>query len=130
MRIRWVLLFASAQAGFQAAAQESSSAEQQFEKLCSACHGSGGSGTDRGPALVNNRRLRSSPENEIQDVIRNGAPRGMPAFSLPESELQSLTRFVRSLSPPDDQLHIAGETGAGERFFFGKVRRGYWHRVR
>src|SRR5713226_6758132 len=114
---------------FPAAAQESST-EQQFTKLCAACHGPGGSGTDRGPAFINNRALRSRPETEIRDLIRNGTSRGMPPFALPETELQSLARFIRSLDPPDVQATPPGDAGAGERFFFGKGQCGSCHMVR
>src|SRR6266545_2126284 len=100
--LRWILIAtAPAWLGFRAAAQESST-QEQFTRLGAACHGSGGSGTDRGPALVNNRGLRSRSENEIKNLIRNGTSRGMPPFALPERELQSLTRFIRSLDVADN----------------------------
>src|SRR5882672_6270912 len=125
----WLLIAAApACLTFHSAAQESS-AEQQFTKLCAACHGAGGSGTDRGPALVDNRGLRSRPENEIRDLIRNGTPRGMPPFALPEADLQALARYIRSLDPPDDQASPPGDAAAGERFFFGKGQCGSCHMV-
>ena len=114
-RSRIVLLWA-----LTAAAQESS-VEQQYTKLCAACHGAGGSGTDRGPAFIN---------NEIHDLIRNGTSRGMPPFALPERDLQSLARFIRSLDPPDNPVREAGDPGAGERFFFAKGQCGSCHMVR
>src|SRR5258708_20261653 len=115
----WLLIAAApACLTFHSAAQESSIV-QQFAKLCAACHGAGGSGTDRGPALVDNRGLRSRPENEIRDLIRNSTSRGMPPFALPEPQLQSLARFLRSLTPPDDQGKQAGGARARERFLFG-----------
>jgi PQQ-dependent dehydrogenase (methanol/ethanol family) len=123
---RWLLIAAALT--LHAAAQDSST-RQQFTKLCAACHGAGGSGTDRGPALVDNRALRTRPENEIRDLIRNGTPRGMPPFSLPETDLQSLARYVRSLDPPDDQAPPPGDAAAGERFFFGKGQCGSCHMV-
>jgi mono/diheme cytochrome c family protein len=125
--LRWVLT--AALLTFGAAAQESP-AVQQFDKLCAACHGSGGSGTDRGPALVNNRGLRSRPENEIRDLIRNGTSRGMPPFELPENELQSLARFIRSLNGTDDKAKSEGDAAAGERFFFGKGQCASCHMAR
>src|SRR5262249_45951280 len=73
-------------------------AQEQFAKLCAGCHGEAATGTDRGPALINNRMLRSRPENQIRDLIRNGTQRGMPPFALPDSELLALTRWVRSLN--------------------------------
>src|SRR5438093_1474493 len=128
--LRWVLTAAApAWMACHAAAQESSTG-QQFTRLCAACHGPGGEGTDRGPAFVNNRALRNRPENEVRDLIRNGTPQGMPPFALPDSELQSLARFIRAFDPPDDESRQAGNAGAGERFFFGKGQCGSCHMVR
>ena len=40
---------------------------------------------------------RCSPA-EIENIIRNGMPNGMPRFgSMPEADLQAVTAFVRSL---------------------------------
>ena len=126
---RWILIAtAPAWVSFHAAAQDATA--EEFNKLCAACHGAGGSGTDRGPALVNNRTLRSRSENEIRNVIRNGTSRGMPPFALPERELESLTRFIRSLEAPDHAATTPGDALAGERFFFGKGQCGSCHMVR
>ncbi|HTM49867.1 MAG TPA: PQQ-binding-like beta-propeller repeat protein [Bryobacteraceae bacterium] len=102
---------------------------QQFERLCASCHGPGGSGTDRGPALSGKQSLATRPEKEIEAVIRNGTARGMPPFRLPEAELQSLTRYVRSLNTVDEPA-AAGDAAAGERFFFGKGNCSSCHMVR
>src|SRR6266581_3730888 len=49
---------------FPAVAQDCNGTEPpQFGLLCAACHGNGGAGGDRAPALVNNRGLRSRSEN-------------------------------------------------------------------
>jgi PQQ-dependent dehydrogenase (methanol/ethanol family) len=92
---------------------------QQFERLCASCHGPGGSGTDRGPALSGKQSLATRPEKEIEDVIRKGTERGMPPFRLPEAELQSLARYIRSLNTAAETA-ASGDAAAGERFFFGK----------
>lgn len=90
-----------------------------FEKHCAVCHGDG-HGTERGPNLANNRRVRSQSVEELRDVIRNGVPaRGMPAFNLPPSELDALTKLVRSLSAPAADSNPSGDRAAGERYFFG-----------
>src|SRR6266566_4858454 len=129
MQIGWILLAAASPwLCFQATAQELS-AEQQFAKLCVVCHGPGASGTDRGPALVNNRGLRGRSEIEIHKLIRDGAG-AMPAFPLPESQLQSLARFVRSLNASAYEASPAGDVAAGERFFFGKGHCSSCHMVR
>jgi PQQ-dependent dehydrogenase (methanol/ethanol family) len=115
MQIRWVAnlaLFAGF--AFPAAAQD-----HEFAKLCAACHGADASGTDRGPALKNNRRLRGRPEGEILNLIRNGTAGGMPPFPLTQERLQPLARFVRSLNASAYDIQPAGDAAAGERFFFG-----------
>ncbi len=86
-------------------------------------------GTERGPALVDNRSLRSRSEKQIHDTIQNGRP-GMPAFALPEEQLQSLARWVRSLNASAYDLGTPGDTAAGERFFFEKGRCASCHMVR
>ncbi|MBI2685927.1 MAG: PQQ-binding-like beta-propeller repeat protein [Acidobacteria bacterium] len=90
-----------------------------FEKNCSVCHG-GGHGTERGPNLANNRKVRGSSIADLRTVIRDGVPaRGMPAFPLPAAELDALTALVRSFSAPASESHAPGDIGAGERYFFG-----------
>ena len=90
-----------------------------FEKNCSVCHGDG-HGTERGPNLANNRKVRGATAAELRALIRDGVPsRGMPAFPLPEAELGAVTLLVRSLSAPASENHPAGDAAAGERYFFG-----------
>lgn len=99
-----------------AAAQD---ARVLFEKQCAVCHGDG-HGTERGPNLADNRRVRSASAAEILAVIRDGVPsRGMPAFPLPAAELNALTALVRSFSAPAAESHPAGNAASGETYFFG-----------
>ncbi len=90
----------------------------EFERTCGVCHGNKAQGTDRAPALANSRRLRAGGENEIANIIQNGRG-GMPAFSLPEPQLQAIVHFVRSLNVPAFEMQPAGDTSAGEKLFFG-----------
>jgi PQQ-dependent dehydrogenase (methanol/ethanol family) len=95
-------------------------ARQLFEKQCAVCHGDG-HGTERGPNLADNRRVRAASIDEIRALIRDGVPaRGMPAFPLPAPELDALTKLVRSFSAPAADSHPPGDVAAGERFFFGQ----------
>jgi PQQ-dependent dehydrogenase (methanol/ethanol family) len=122
--MRFVALFLLAFPAF------SQTAELQFTKICAGCHGEGATGTDRGPAFVNSRSLRLRSEDQIHNLIRNGTPGGMPAFALPETELRSLSRFVRSFNSSAFELKPAGERAAGEAFFFGKGQCATCHMVR
>ncbi len=91
-----------------------------FSERCASCHNEDASGSDRGPALARSRRLRTRSTNEIRDIIRNGAPGGMPPFALPENELQALAVFIRSMNATAFDAPPEGDVAAGERFFFGK----------
>ena len=91
-----------------------------FNKVCSSCHGEGGTG-GRASSLVDNRRLRALPRAEIENIIRNGMPNGMPPFgSLPEPDLQAVTAFVRTFNSSAFDLQPDGNVAAGESFFRGK----------
>src|SRR2546429_4160284 len=114
MRTRGLCIFLICNA---ALAQEG---RQVFATRCAVCHGDG-HGTERGPNLANNGRVRSRSIEELRGVIRNGVPAaGMPAFDLPVAELEAVTLFVRSLSAAAAEANASGDRAAGERFFFGK----------
>ncbi|MDQ6708353.1 MAG: PQQ-binding-like beta-propeller repeat protein, partial [Acidobacteriota bacterium] len=101
--------------------------QQSFVKLCAGCHGEGATGTDRGPTLVDSRTLRARSEVEIRDLIRKGTQGGMPAFSLPDEQLQPLARWVHSLNASAYDVKPAGDARLGENFFFGGGRCGTCH---
>lgn len=91
----------------------------EFLKLCAACHGAEATGGDGGPSLVTNGRRRGARSAaEIHDVIRNGTQGGMPAFKLPDDQLDALTAFVRSLNATAFEMKPEGDAAAGEQFFF------------
>src|SRR5438128_1630509 len=110
-------------------AADFAAAQKQFKNLCEGCHGEGGNGGDRAPALVNNPSLRTRKEAQIHDLIKNGTPGGMPAFKLPENELRSLAQWLRSLNISAFDTKPAGDVGAGEAFFFGKGQCSTCHMV-
>jgi PQQ-dependent dehydrogenase (methanol/ethanol family) len=109
-----------------AAAQNSGSAAvhvpAQFGQNCAVCHGGDAEGTDRAPALTNNRQLRGTSEKDIANLIKNG--RGnMPAFSsLPEAQIQELAYFVRSMNVDALDMKPSGDAAAGASIFFGSAR--------
>src|SRR6185503_11208199 len=90
---------------------------KQFVQTCTLCHGGDARGTDRAPSLVNNADLRSMPDSAISDVIRKGKG-GMPAFLLSPAEIETLTRYVRSLNATNLETTAAGNAKAGESIFF------------
>jgi len=101
-----------------------------FIRQCAVCHGDG-HGTERGPNLAANRRVRSQSIGQLRSLIRNGVPSGgMPAFALPAGELQAVTAFVRSLNASAAEAHAPGDPAAGERYFFSEGRCGQCHMAR
>jgi putative heme-binding domain-containing protein len=101
------------------AGADSASTKQLFVEKCSVCHGADAGGSDRGPALAGNRRLRTRTVTDIANVIKSGTPGGMPAIPLSEEQLSPLADYVRSLNATAFESRPDGDAAAGERFFYG-----------
>ncbi|MEZ5402027.1 MAG: PQQ-binding-like beta-propeller repeat protein [Bryobacteraceae bacterium] len=101
-----------------------------YNMLCAGCHGEGGAGTDRGPALAASRSLRGRSFQQIRNLIRNGTSGGMPGFALPDDQLDPLTRYVRAFNVSAAEAPPEGDPAAGERFFFAKGQCSTCHMVR
>src|SRR5215467_4011441 len=94
--MRWLLLLA---ATIPLAAQLPG--KKQFEARCAGCHGADGAGGEHGPNIVDAPHPRTRSAEGLRDIIRNGIrDAGMPAFQLPDRELQQLVAFVVSLTSP------------------------------
>ena len=111
------------------AQQSTGEPENKYSQLCESCHGSGATGGDRAPALINNRSLRTRSEAQIQELIRTGTPGGMPPFALPDEQLRGLAQWVRSLNVSALDMKPAGDSMAGKQFFFGKGQCSTCHMV-
>jgi PQQ-dependent dehydrogenase (methanol/ethanol family) len=109
----------------------SAEADALFRATCQACHGAGGAGGDRAPALVNTQRLRTLPDAQIKTIIRGGTPGGMPPFPLPDAQLDALVAWIRSNNQSAAQAQRSPEqVEAGRRFFFAKGECSTCHMVR
>jgi PQQ-dependent dehydrogenase (methanol/ethanol family) len=105
--------------GSRAQEMPAGSGDNLFNERCTLCHGSGAQGTDRGPALANNRRLRMSSEADLMDLIKNGRA-NMPSFSfLAADQLQALAGYVHGLNATVFETHPAGDIDHGKEIFFG-----------
>ena len=94
--------------------------QKAYVERCAACHGPEADGTDQGPKLAGNRRLRVRSPQQLRSFIYEGQPSlGMPAFHLPARELDALVEFVRSLNSPAAESSVPGAFLAGQQFFFG-----------
>src|SRR4051794_28142369 len=81
-----------------AMAQSGDLGRTQFQTRCVGCHGEDGQGAGRGPNIVNVELPRAATRDAVRDVIRYGIPgRGMPAFSMPDAELDAIAGHVMSL---------------------------------
>ena len=86
-------------------------APKVFVQTCTLCHGGDARGTDRAPSLVNTAKLRGMPDSEVSDIIRKGKNQ-MPAFPLPQADIDELTRYVRSLNTIESAGSVAGDAKA------------------
>jgi alcohol dehydrogenase (cytochrome c) len=81
------------------AAPQDNAGRALFDNRCAGCHGADGNGGAFGPAIV--ARLGTRNDTELAAFVRSGAPgRGMPASDLPDTEMQDLIAYLRSLRPP------------------------------
>ncbi len=124
-----LLCWSSGFAVAQGPADKSSDREatELFSRRCAGCHGEGATGTDRGPSLRDNRTLRSSSQDQIENLIRNGTRGGMPAFPLPPAELKALSGMVHGFNVSAYEAKPPGNPTAGEQFFRNQCH--YCHMV-
>jgi len=114
---------------FQPQPAQAGEAPKQFTRICTLCHGADARGTDRAASLVNSAKLRGISDSDIANIIRKGKDK-MPAFPLPQADIDELTHYVRSLNPVEAEAAVAGDPKAGERIFFGSGRCSTCHMVR
>jgi cytochrome c oxidase cbb3-type subunit 3 len=81
---------------FSAAAIEAGGS--QFQQNCAFCHGRDAGGGESGPDLTRSKLVSSDKSGEnIGAIIRNGRlDKGMPKFSLGDTEVTNLVAFIHS----------------------------------
>lgn len=105
--------------------------QKLFTKLCSGCHGVDAHGTEQGPGLADNAKVRTRSIEALRDLINSGIPSaGMPAFKLSGDELNALASMLKSLNAPAADSAITGDPTPGERLFFGKEKCASCHMVK
>ncbi len=103
---------------------------QTYAKLCSGCHGADARGSQQGPGLSGNLRLRKRSVQSLRNVIVRGVPAaGMPGFDLPPATLDGLVSLVVSLNASASETKLPGDVKAGSDFFFGKGQCSNCHMV-
>jgi len=88
-----------------------------YTRYCASCHGDAATGTDRGPGLIDQRSLRPRSLEQVRAIIRNGTRGGMPGFPLPDADLDTLARLVRSWNASAFEARPEGDAAAGRRIF-------------
>lgn len=103
---------------------------QTYAKLCAGCHGADARGSQQGPGLAGNLRLRRRSPQSLRNVIVRGIPAaGMPGFALSEPTLDGLVALVVSLNASAADARVPGDRTAGGEFFFGKGQCSSCHMV-
>lgn len=73
-----------------------------FHRSCFTCHGNEGNGfgSRRGPSLKRQEYKYGRTREAVMESIRNGRPKGMPAYGkfFTEEQLEALTSYVLSLN--------------------------------
>ncbi|MEP6915804.1 MAG: c-type cytochrome, partial [Acidobacteriota bacterium] len=106
-----------------------------FNSTCQSCHGPGGHGSDRGPALTNATLAHGNTDADLFRTIRNGVPGTQMApfggVSDPQTwQLVSFIRSVQGLLPAGGTAPAAaGDRAGGEAIFFGKAACATCHEV-
>lgn len=104
--------------------------QQTYAKLCAGCHGADARGSQQGPGLAGNLRLRRRNAQSLRNVITRGIPAaGMPGFELPAPVLDGLVALVVSLNASAADSKVPGDPDAGGALFFGKAQCGSCHMV-
>ncbi len=114
-----------------ASAQTPDAGRKAFEARCVGCHGSDGTGGGHGPDIVDLRQPRAQSAKALRDLIRTGVPEeGMPAFAIPDAELDAIVAYVEFLRAPAATSPSPGDEAAGEAFFTGQGNCASCHMVR
>ncbi len=109
---------------------QDASVRQTYSKLCAGCHGEDARGTQQGPGLAGNLRVRRRTPLSLRNVIMKGIPSaGMPAFDLPALTVDALAALVVALNASAADTKVAGDREAGRTFFFGQGKCGSCHMV-
>ena len=105
--------------------------QKQFVVQCGSCHGADARGDDDGPDLVRSGIVLDDEQGSlIGPVVRKGRPNeGMPAFDLPDAQIQDLAAFLRERTQAAINRNaytilnvLTGDAKAGEAYFNGAGR--------
>src|ERR1700736_918770 len=117
----WIAIFLGV---VSAPAQDLELGKKLFASRCAGCHGADGAGGEHAPSIVElNRREDDDGKSprSLHDTIKHGIPEGgMPAFDLPEPDVNALVSLVNAWRAPAADHPVSGDAARGESFFLGK----------
>ncbi len=103
-----------------------------FQQNCAFCHGRDAGGGETGPDLTRSKLVAGDMNGDkIGAVVRNGRPdKGMPRFSLPDTDIAALVAFIQTQKTLSDSqngkrrgVDVAdlqtGSVEAGREYFNG-----------
>lgn len=109
--------------GLTLAAQNVDAGRKSFETRCARCHGADGNGGEMGPPIA--LRLWNKTDEQLVNLVHEGLPaRGMPpVIDVPDSELQELIKFLRTIQRQPEAAPVVRMNAAlvGGRTLEGQV---------
>ena len=85
--------------GGLACAQAPDAGRAQYESRCARCHGGDATGGESGPNIL--AQIGDRNKADLATFLRQGRPaNGMPAFNLPDPEMNVLLAYLRTLGSP------------------------------
>lgn len=91
-----------------------------YHSHCAECHGLKGEG-GRGPDLTRGEYRHGSSDAALFKTIDDGIPgTQMPGVYFEEVQIWQIVAHVRSLADGGSRAKLTGNSGAGEKLFFGK----------
>jgi alcohol dehydrogenase (cytochrome c) len=108
--------------------------KRTFDGICIACHGPGGTGTERAPALDSGQFKHGADDFDLFQTIQKGVPgTQMPSFGAFSAEqIWQLVSYVQSLSrqaSAPGRGPVLGDAARGEQLFFGAGQCSSCHEV-
>jgi len=104
--------------------------KQLFVEGSSGCHGTNAEG-GRGPNLSQGDLIRGATNRHLFAAIKTGVKgTEMPPSALPDEKIWQMVTFLRDLTSPAFDSHVAGDADAGGGLFFGKAGCSTCHMIR
>lgn len=99
-----------------------------YSSRCVTCHGPQGDGIG-GVNLRTATFKTAVTDRDLDRVIRNGSPAGMPKFDLDSAEMAGVIAYIRNMNAIDASTVKTGNVDRGRALFAGKGNCTSCHRV-